>query len=227
MKYSTLLFDVDDTLLNFQSSEKHALKKLFQSLHKPLTPEIYRDYHSLNAQLWRRYERGEISRETLLDERFNLFFQHYGENVDGTLYGQKYRSFLSEGHDQIPNATKLLADLTHDHHLYVVTKGVASTQYRRLKESGLDKYFDNVFISEKIGHKKPEPAFFDYIANNISGFNKQESLVVGDSLTSDILGAATYGLDSVWFNPQHQPNASSTQPTYEIDQLLDLEAIVS
>lgn len=227
MNYSTLLFDVDDTLLNFQSSEKQALTKLFQSLHKPLTAKIYQDYHSLNAQLWRKYERGEISRETLLDQRFNLFFQHYGQNVDGKAYSQKYRSFLSEGHDQMPNASKLLADLKNRHQLYVVTNGIAATQHRRLADSGLVNYFDNVFISEEIGHKKPDPEFFDYIADNITNFNKQRALVVGDSLTSDILGATKYGLDSVWFNPTHQPNLGVAKPTYEIDHLLDLEAIVS
>ncbi|GHP13785.1 noncanonical pyrimidine nucleotidase, YjjG family protein [Lentilactobacillus fungorum] len=227
MTYSTILFDVDDTLLNFEASEKQALEKLFKTIHQPLTPAVYRDYHDLNAQLWHRYERGEISRETLLNSRFNLFFAHYGQNIDGKLYGQKYRTFLSEGHDQIPQAQTLLNDIRPNHQLYVITNGIAATQQRRLKESGLVNYFDDVFISERIGHKKPDSAFFEAVADQIQGFTKQSALVVGDSLTSDILGAKHFGIDSVWFNPHHLPNASQTKPTYEIDHLLSLEAIVS
>lgn len=226
MKYSTLLFDVDDTLLNFQAAEHDALKKLFKTIGQPLTSEVYADYHQFNEQLWQQYELGEISRQTLLDTRFCRFFDHYGQVVDGKAYEQRYRSFLAEGHSPMPQAKQLLADLSASHDIYVVTNGIAKTQHRRLNESGLAPYFTHVFASETVGVQKPDPGFFDYVAHNIQGFSKDQSLVIGDSLTSDIKGANLYGLDSVWFNPTHQPNTIRLKPTYEIDHLLRLEAIV-
>ncbi|GAD17142.1 YjjG family noncanonical pyrimidine nucleotidase [Lentilactobacillus otakiensis] len=227
MKYSTLLFDVDDTLLNFQASEQHAMQKLFENIGEELTPTIYEDYHELNEHLWQQYERKEITREQLLDTRFNLFFGKYGKQVDGQAYEAKYRSYLAEGHTQMPHAEELLADLSANHDIYVVTNGIAKTQRRRLSESGLAPYFTSVFASEVIGYQKPDPAFFDYVARKINGFSKSASLVIGDSLTSDIKGASAYGLDSVWFNPHHQQNTTKTSPTYEIDHLLRLESIVA
>ena len=126
----------------------------------------------------------------------------------------------------MPQAKQLLADLSASHDIYVVTNGIAKTQHRRLNESGLAPYFTNVFASETVGVQKPNPGFFDYVAHNIQGFSKDQSLVIGDSLTSDIKGANLYGLDSVWFNPTHQPNTIRLKPTYEIEHLLRLEAIV-
>ncbi|GAA3187070.1 YjjG family noncanonical pyrimidine nucleotidase [Lentilactobacillus kefiri] len=227
MKYSTLLFDVDDTLLNFQASEKHAITKLFNTIGEELTPTIYEDYHELNEHLWQQYELGKITRSQLLGTRFSLFFGKYGKHVDGQAYEKAYRSYLAEGHTKMPHAQELLADLSTNHDIYVVTNGIAKTQRRRLNESGLAPYFTHVFASEAVGYQKPDPAFFDYVAKKITGFSKPSSLVIGDSLTSDIKGAAAYGLDSVWFNPQHQANPTKTSPTYEIDQLLRLESIVA
>lgn len=226
LAYSTLLFDIDDTILNFDLSEKQALNKLFANLNKPLTPEIMAYYQQLNQHLWQQYERGEISRQELLDTRFTLLFKHFGEDLNGKLIEKTYRNYLAEGHDPIPGAKQLVTTLGNQHELYLVTNGIANTQERRIREAGLAPYFENLFISERIGARKPEKAFFDYVAQHIPNFDRHQSLVIGDSLTSDILGARTYGLDSVWFNPQHQSNQTTTKPTYEIDQLAALKKIV-
>ncbi|WP_225429731.1 YjjG family noncanonical pyrimidine nucleotidase [Lentilactobacillus parafarraginis] len=98
MAYSTLLFDIDDTILNFDLSEKQALNKLFANLNKPLTPEIMAYYQQLNQHLWQQYERGEISRQELLDTRFTLLFKHFGEDLNGKLIEKTYRNYLAEGH---------------------------------------------------------------------------------------------------------------------------------
>ncbi len=160
MKYSTLLFDVDDTLLNFQASEKHAITKLFNTIGEELTPTIYEDYHELNEHLWQQYELGKITRSQLLGTRFSLFFGKYGKHVDGQAYEKAYRSYLAEGHTKMPHAQELLADLSTNHDIYVVTNGIAKTQRRRLNESGLAPYFTHVFASEAVGYQKPDPAFF-------------------------------------------------------------------
>jgi 2-haloacid dehalogenase len=227
LPYSTLLFDIDDTILDFQASEKRALEKLFMHLNRPLTSEIADYYRQLNATLWQRYEKGNVTRNQLLNSRFTLLFRHFGEDIDGASIEKQYRSFLAEGHDQIPGATQLLTDLSQHHDLYIVTNGIAKTQERRVQEAGIAKYFRQMFISERIGFQKPKQAFFDFVSQKIDHFSKQNTLVIGDSLTSDILGANTYGLDSVWFNPAHLHNSTPAEPTFEIDSLTTLKTIVN
>ncbi|GAA2978211.1 hypothetical protein C5L28_001215 [Lentilactobacillus parakefiri] len=161
-----------------------------------------------------------------MNTRFQRFFANYGQTIDGKAYEQQYRSFLAEGHSPMPQAKQLLADLSSTHDLYVVTNGIAKTQHRRLNESGLAPYFTTIFASETVGVQKPNRGFFDYVAHQINGFSKNQSLVIGDSLTSDIKGASSYGINSVWFNPAHKANTVKIKPTYEIDQLLHLETIV-
>lgn len=225
MSYATLLFDIDDTILDFQSSEKRALKKLFQHLNKPLTPAIANYYHQLNTILWQRYEKGNLTRNDLLNSRFTLLFRHFGEDINGAAIEKTYRQYLAEGHDSIPGAKQLLMALSQNHELYIVTNGIAKTQEKRVHEAGIVKYFNQMFISENIGYQKPQRAFFDFVAHQIKHFDRRKALVIGDSLTSDILGAANYGLDSVWFNPHHALNQTKTQPTYQIDKLNALTAI--
>ncbi len=227
MTYSTLLFDIDDTLLDFQSSEKKALTALFAELHHPLTSAMLTYYHDLNVNLWQQFERGQITKQALLESRFTRLFKHFGETVNGAAVERQYRYFLAKGHDQIPHATQLLTDLSQRHDMYIVTNGIAATQKQRIAEAGMAKFFKAMFVSEKAGARKPEKAFFDYAASHIDHFNKSATLVIGDSLTSDILGAKIAGLDSVWFNPHHSPNQTLTQPTYEIDALLKLKPIVA
>lgn len=227
MAYQQLLFDIDDTLLNFQSAEKQALTALFQELQRPLSTATFEYYHKLNAHLWAEFELGHLTKSELLLKRFVDLFHHLGDaEVDGAKMEQRYRHYLAMGHEPMPHAVQLLSDLHQNHDLYVVTNGVAKTQEKRLSEAHFNHYFQQVFISELVGAQKPEPAFFDRVTAQINDFTPQTALVIGDSLSSDIKGAVNFGLDSVWFNPTHKSNESGVKPTYEIDQLLDLEAIV-
>lgn len=228
MAYHSLLFDIDDTLLNFQSAEKQALQGLFKELKQPLNADVYHYYHDLNISLWQKFELGEISKSTLLVQRFTTLFNHLGvANVDGKRMEERYRYYLSQGHEPMPHAPEVLTDLSQSHDLYVVTNGVAKTQQKRLSEANFNHFFKGVFISELVGAQKPEAAFFQRVTADIQAYEPAQTLVIGDSLSSDIKGAASFGLDSVWFNPNHQQNQSSVKPTYEIDQLTDLEAIVA
>ncbi|KRK96967.1 HAD superfamily hydrolase [Secundilactobacillus odoratitofui DSM 19909 = JCM 15043] len=228
MAYQTLLFDIDDTLLNFQAAEKQAMVGLFQELNLPLSDDTYRFYHHRNAELWRQFELGNITKTALLSKRFTDLFAYLGEpDVNGPQIEKRYRHYLSMGHEPMPHATEVLQALKPQHDLYIVTNGVAKTQQKRLAESHFDQYFNQVFISELIGAQKPEPAFFERATSQIKAFDANQALVIGDSLSSDIKGANAVGIDSVWFNPQHQANQSDVRPTYEIDQLTDLTQIVA
>ncbi|MCQ2556830.1 YjjG family noncanonical pyrimidine nucleotidase [Ligilactobacillus equi] len=223
-KYKYLLFDIDDNLLDFQASEDIALGKMFTYVGLEDSPEVRARYHRYNRAMWSSLEKGYISREYLFLKRFASFLDKiYDIQVDNPqTLDDKYQTWLSQEHRLIPGALETLQTLkTQGYHLYVVTNGVASTQKQRLKDSGLNQYFEKVFISEEIGAQKPALAFFDYVFAH-SEAKREESLVLGDTLSSDILGANNAGIDSVWFNPKWQPNHSEAKPTYAIKRWSDL-----
>ncbi|MFD0896744.1 YjjG family noncanonical pyrimidine nucleotidase [Loigolactobacillus binensis] len=223
MHYSTLLFDLDDTLLDFQAAEYAALTQLFAQTHHKLTPTLRSQYHDLNQQMWQDYELGNLTRRDLLATRFTKFFTTLGETVDGPAYEKLYRQSLAEGHQKITEATELLATLKQaGYHLFVASNGIGQTQRKRLTASGLITYFDDIFVSEELQAQKPTPEFFKRAAAQIPNFKSAQTLMIGDSLTSDIKGGAASGLDTVWYDPHFQANRTGILPTYQIDHLLEL-----
>ncbi|MDV7694193.1 noncanonical pyrimidine nucleotidase, YjjG family [Pediococcus parvulus] len=226
MKYQNLLFDVDDTLLDFKAAEDQALKGLFKEIQHPLTDDVVNYFRVLNEKMWQRFELGQLDRQTLVNTRFTKLFAHYNEEVDGIRYERIYRAFLTQGHQLEPHAIELLNSLKDQFNLFIVSNGIATVQQQRLNDSGLVNYFKHIFVSEEVGYQKPRIEFFDFVAKTIAGFTPKNSLIIGDSLTSDIQGGTNAGIDSVWFNPALQPNHSTVSPTYQIDDLLDLKEIV-
>lgn len=227
-KYETLLFDVDDTLLDFGATESQALRRLFGYLGLELTDEVETCYKAYNLSLWKKLETGSITRRQLLSTRFPTFFRKYFSlEVDAEELTPKYMGFLAQGHAEVTGARQLLSSLKNaEHRLYVVSNGNLEVQRRRLADSGFRDYFDGVFISEKMGAKKPDKEFFDIVSENISGFDPETAVVIGDSLTSDIRGANNAGLDSIWFNPAGKRNETKSRPTYEVSSLSEINGLV-
>ncbi|KXL51743.1 putative HAD-hydrolase YfnB [Anaerotignum neopropionicum] len=226
MKKKFLLFDVDHTLLDFSTSEKKALKKSFDAFGIPFTEEILAWYLAHNQTLWASYENGCIPRETIFENRFGDTFSQFSISADGNLMEKTYRQALSEGADLIENALEVISKLSETYKLYIVTNGLASTQEKRLIDSGLATYFEAVFVSEIMGFQKPMVAYFDYCFARIPDFQKSHALIIGDSLSSDIQGGIRAGIDTCWFNPAHLINNTSFQPTYEIHNLMELFSLL-
>ncbi|SOC41055.1 YjjG family noncanonical pyrimidine nucleotidase [Ureibacillus acetophenoni] len=225
--YQTLLFDLDDTLLDFGKAENQALEKLFMELNIPLDENMKETYKMFNTGLWIAHEEGKIGRDELVNTRFAIFFDHYGKKVDGVEYETKYRSYLDEGHQLIDGAMELIQALHQKYDLYIVTNGVITTQEKRLKDSGLAQYFRHVFVSEEVGYQKPRIEFFEYVFNHLGNVDLDKTLIIGDSLTSDIQGGANAGIDSCWFNPHRKINNTGVQPTYEIKMLEELQLMLN
>lgn len=221
MKYKTLLFDVDDTILDFQDTEDQALKALFEAHGLEMTPERKQSYQTINHDLWQQFEQGKITRDKVINERFGLFFETQGIQVDSPAVELAYREFLNEGHKLLDNSDEILAELAQHFDLYVVTNGVSETQYRRLEDAKLKPYFRDIFVSEDTGYQKPMKEYFDYVFARIPNVKKQETVIIGDSLTSDILGGQLAGIDTIWFNPKKK-NSGEIQPTVEIERLQQL-----
>ncbi|MFC7687916.1 YjjG family noncanonical pyrimidine nucleotidase [Ureibacillus sp. GCM10028918] len=226
-QYKTLLFDLDDTLLDFRASEEVALQNLFKDQQFTLTPDIKTNYKKLNESLWKAYERDEIDRDEVVNTRFALLFQQYGMEVDGIALEMNYRKYLSQGHHLIEGALELIQALHTEFDLYIVSNGASYTQQKRLKDSGLAPYFKKVFVSEDTGYQKPMKAFFDFVFSQIENLNMQETLIIGDSFSADVTGGWNAGIDTCWINIIGQENQhSEIVPTYEIRKLEEIYAVL-
>lgn len=227
-KYSSLFFDLDDTLFDFQRSEKWALKRLIEDHGVMFTSQMEEVYKNLNSELWHRYAKGEISVQTVKETRFTKLFNYYAIQGDGIKADIRFRELLADGNFLLPDAKEIMEDLHKTYQLIAVTNGIADTQYARLQKTGLKPYFDQIFISGEIGSQKPEPAFFDAVFQKNPTLNKKEVLMIGDNLDTDILGGINYGLDTCWITQKSisQANEKGVNPTFLIKSLKEIYNII-
>lgn len=221
-----VLFDVDDTLLDFGKAEAAAIRKTFERIGIPVTDELIRRYSEINAQQWSRFEKGEITREKLLTERFDILFSELGINVPSEMAQASYEYLLGIGHYFVDGAEELLEALKDKYELYIVSNGNASVQDRRLKSAGIIPYFKDIFISERVGFNKPSAEFFEACFEHIRGFEKDKAVIVGDRLSSDILGGINAGVKTCWFNPRGDAPDPDIPADYEIKHLSELPALL-
>ena len=226
MPYPYLLFDADNTLFDFDQAERNAHLLLCRAHGLAFSEEGYQLYHKCNADLWRDFDRGLCTKEYLLVERFRRYLAITGERADPEALNRDHLRALGEGAMLLPGAEELCRVLSRDHRLYLLTNAVASGQQTRFANSAIAPYFQGVFISEEVGVGKPDSAYFDYVFHAVPGLARDNALVIGDSLTSDIQGANNAGLPCCWFNPKGQPRPQGLRIDYEIRALEELYAIV-
>ena len=224
MKYTTIFFDAYQTLMDFEDAEHQALERTFAEYHLSLNEEIHQLYQQINQSLWNAFEKNLIQKQQLLRERFGQLFQKlHIENIDPSVFNHHYLYNLGFGSKTLPGAVEVCRKLYNmGLKLYILTNGVSKTQRRRLSASGLLPYVQDVFVSEEAGFQKPLKGYFDYVFARIPDFDAGKTLMVGDSLTSDILGANQAGLDSCWFNPQKKPRPQSPHIDFEISSLEEI-----
>ncbi len=228
-KYTTVLFDADNTLLNFDKDENCALRKVMELYGVPVTEENIKTYVEINQGMWKALERGELTKPELKRTRFRKFFDAIGFETDADVFevNEKYLSLLGEGGNTLDGAVDLCRELKEEgYDLYIVTNGVANTQKNRLTRSGLLPYFTDIFVSETVGHQKPKKEYFDYVLSHIRETDKEKIILVGDSLTSDIKGAMNAGLKSVWLNLKGQKLPEEYKPDYMIEDVRDVRGIL-
>lgn len=224
-QYTTLLFDADGTLFDFEMTEQQALQQTFQRYGYPYDEHIKKRYLEINRQLWDDYEEGRMSREDVIYTRFGRLFNDIGIHDDGIAFEDDYQKALGRGHELMEHAMEVVSALSNDFDLYVVTNGVVETQYQRLKDAHLRAYFKDVFVSEELGYRKPQREYFDYCFAHIQENDKKRILIIGDSLSSDMLGGIHAGIDTCWFNPAHKADTKQLALTYEIKDLRDIYKI--
>lgn len=218
--YTTILWDVDGTLLDFLYSQRYALTKCLRTVGIEATEEILQRYSKINDTYWKRLELGEITKNELLTGRFTTLFEEYGmKGIDVESFRMEYQEALGSVYAFIDDSLTLCKALQGHIKQYVITNGVTSTQKNKLKLSGLMEVMDGVFISEEIGAPKPQKEFFDYVLAHVEEQDKSKILVVGDSLSSDIKGGVQAGLATCWYRPEGTENPTDLQPDVEISDL--------
>ena len=222
MPYTWLLFDADETLLDYSSAEAAALERAAMDRLGRFQASDLDIYRRINKALWLAYERGEITREALRAQRFAQWLQATGASDDGRAFGEHYLHRLGEQGDLIPGAVETLATLREPYRLALITNGFSQVQRERLARTPFSEWFSPIIISEEVGAKKPEPGIFDIALREMGNPPRSEVLLIGDSLSSDMAGGIGYGLDTCWFNPHGQTRPTDLGITHEISSLPDL-----
>ncbi len=216
-----LLWDLDGTLLNFKAAERSSMLHCFAQFQLgTCTEQMIRDYSALNDSYWKRLERGEITKEQLVIDRFVEFFSSIG--VDTSIapdFNRQYQYSLGDTVFYQDHSYELLEQLHSRYRQYIVTNGPADTQYHKLQTARFLPFLDGVFISGEIGAEKPSPQFFDAVFASLGTENKSHMLIIGDSLTSDMAGGIRAGIRTCWYNPDHQPLPDTMPIDYTIQDL--------
>ncbi len=220
MKYPWLLFDADDTLFDYPRAEAQALKGTFEELTLPYKAGYLPMYHLHNRHVWQEFEQGHLSSVELRTKRFQLLFAEIGLSADPQSFSSLYLKNLTRESDLFEGVSATLEELSKQHHLSVITNGLAEVQRPRLLNSPIHSLIEKIFISEEMGVAKPAGAFFDIVFKELGDPPKSEVLVIGDSITSDILGGINYGLDTCWVNPSGK--TTDLPVTYQIHSIPEL-----
>lgn len=220
-----LFLDLDDTILDFHKAEHIAIGKTFQEMGLTPTPQIRALYSSINKRHWQMLERGELTREQVLVRRFEVLFRELGMEVDGEKCARTYERLLGIGHYFLPGAQEAVMELSGKYRLFLASNGTASVQKGRMTSANLYRWFEKVFVSQEIGYNKPAREYFDACFAQIPGFDRDRCLMVGDSLTSDILGGINAGIKTCWVNPGRQ-DCGGIKADYEIESLARLPRLL-
>lgn len=220
MTYQLFLFDLDDTLLDFRASEKRSFLHTMHELGlRDGIDGLFSQYQAINVDLWKRFETNEVSKDFLKVERFRKTFAQNSIDIDPELASRLYLESLPDTVVLIDGAKEVCAALSAVGEVGIITNGVETIQNRRIAASGLGDYISFVATSEACGHAKPDVRFFEYAAKMARALRKESTIIIGDRLDADILGANRYGIDSCWFNPDGMANTSAAIPTFEVASL--------
>ena len=225
---STILWDVDGTLLDFIAAEKAAIKTLFGEFNLgQCSDEMIKRYSEINKGYWQRLERGEITKQEVLVGRFKEFFE--SEGLDSSVaeeFNSLYQLRLGDTIVYHDDSLEIIRSLKGRLRQYVVSNGTVEAQSKKLRLSGLGELMDGIFLSEHIGVEKPNIEFFDKVFEEIEPADRSSILIVGDSLTSDIQGGNNAGIITCWYNPQGDKAPDKYRIDYEISDLHQIYEII-
>ena len=224
--FEFLFLDLDDTILDFHKAEHIALGKTLEHFGLAPIQEVLDRYSLINKAHWEMLERKELTREQVLVGRFDVLFREYGMEIDPVLCARTYEGNLSQGHYFLPGAYEAVEALSKKYKLYLASNGTARVQAGRLESAKISHFFQEIFVSQTMGANKPDIKYFEACFAKIPDFDIAKAMIVGDSLTSDILGGKQAGMQTCWVNPKGKTAPADIQPDYEISALSDLEQLL-
>lgn len=221
-----VFLDLDDTVFDFHKAERIALSKTLEVMGLSPEPAVLARYSEINAAQWRLLEEGKLSREEVKVRRYQLLFEEFGMEISPVLTARTYEKNLAIGHYFVEGAEELLKTLHRDYRLFLVSNGSSDIQRSRIGSSNIHLYFEGMFISEEIGYNKPDARFFEAVFSTIPGFVREQAVIIGDSLTSDIKGGQNCAVTTVWFNPKGVA-AKDVQPDHTVLRLCELPPLLA
>ena len=224
MAIQAILWDVDGTLLDFLAAEKAAIQKLFGEFDLGPCPDAtVARYSAISTGYWKKLERGEVTKEQVLICRFRDFFAELG--IDPALaepFNARYQVSLGDTVAYRDDSLEIVKALHGRVKQYVVSNGTVIAQSKKLRVSHLGEWMDGIFLSEELGAEKPSPAFFERVFAALPDIRKEDMLIVGDSLTSDMKGGIAAGISTCWYNPQSLPRPADMAIDFEITDLREI-----
>ena len=222
-KFDIILWDVDQTLLDFKKSESYAIRFCFRKFGKEASDETVSAYSSINENFWKQIEKGQINKKEALVERFRTLFRQIGEeDIEAEAFQKEYADAIVSVYYFQDDSYNLLNQLKVKYRQYLVSNGVTYTQMKKLRLSGLDKLVDGIFVSEQLGVPKPHKEFFEQCFCAIPGFQREKALIVGDSLSSDMQGGNNAQISTCWYNPAGLENPFNIRIDYQIKDLNEI-----
>lgn len=220
---TTVLIDVDNTLLDFNECAKATIKKQFEKWNFEYTEETFPVFKEVNDMLWQKIETGEIDKSTLYQIRWKTIFERVGIDADGPAFEQEFRELFSESKQPVSGAYDILEYLSEKYTLCVASNASYHQQIKRLTNADMMKYLTHIFNSEQLGFPKPERKFFDACFERLGNIPKNEVIMIGDSLSADIAGGAAYGIKTLWFNYDHIPVTDDIKADFIVHSLAEIK----
>ena len=221
-----VFLDIDNTLIDFNECAKHSIIKIFKDFNLPYCDNVFETFIRENIKIWKRLENGEITKAYLRANRWNIILEKLNIAFDGPLIEELFENGIAESAYEVEGAKEILEHLSKKHELYVVSNGFRAVQENRLNISGFKKYFDKMFFSEDIGVSKPQKEFFDYCFNSLNNPCKENVILIGDSISADIIGGINYNIKTIWFNKNNEICPNNIKPTYIVRALGEIKNII-
>lgn len=224
-QYKMIIFDADDTLYDFAKAEEYAFENAIKDFNFEYKDNYLSIYKKINVQIWKDLENGLITQKELKAERFRRFLEAVNLVADAKDFSDCFLDHLSRGTFLYDGAIELVEDLSKKYRLVLITNGLTSVQKYRVRQHKIAQYFEKVIISEEIGFAKPDPRIFEEGLKDLKPVNKEDIIIVGDTISSDILGGINYGIDTCWFNMKNQSNHKNIMPTHAVYTFEELQNI--
>ena len=221
-----VLLDIDNTLIDFNECARQSIIRIFNDFNLLYSDNVFKTFTDENIKIWKRLENGEITKAYLRANRWNIILEKLGLIADGPAIEELFEKGIAESAYVVTGASELLEYLHKKHTLYVISNGFRAVQENRLNISGFNKYFSGMFFSEDIGISKPQKEFFDYCFRGINYPEKENVILIGDSLSADIIGGNNYNIKTIWFNKNNEKCPDNIKPTYIVRTLSEINSII-